>query len=217
MIRIFFAALVAVAASLSSALAQTAPPPATAKAIFANGCFWCSESDFVKVPGVVKVLPGYIGGKTKNPTYEQVGRGDTGHTEAVEVTFDPAKVSYATLVEFYWRNTDVLDAGGQFCDRGDQYRPEIFVLSDEQKRIAEASKLKLVEGKRFAKPIIVPITQAVPSGFTIAEEYHQEYYKKNPLRYNLYRTGCGRDARLQSLWGAEAGGKSILAGAKATN
>jgi methionine-S-sulfoxide reductase len=199
------------------AVAQTPPPPPAGKdgplatAIFASGCFWCTESDFDKVPGVVKTLSGYIGGKTKNPTYEQIGRGDTGHAEAVEVTYDTSKVSYSTLVEYFWRTTDILDAGGQFCDRGSQYRPEIFAVDAEQVRIAEASKQKLVDAKRFAQPIVVKVTLAANLPFTVAEEYHQDYYKTNPIRYYTYRTGCGRDARLQSIWGKEAGGKLVLA------
>lgn len=212
------ALLAAAALAMASPVvtAQTAPPsaPATgplAKAIFASGCFWCTESDFDKVPGVVMTLSGYVGGTTRNPTYEQVGRGDTGHTEAVEVTYDTSKVSYSTLVDYYWRTTDVLDAGGQFCDRGSQYRPAIFTLSDEQRTIAETSKQKLVDSKRFSQPIAVTISAVGATGFTVAEEYHQDFYKKNPIRYFTYRTGCGRDARLKAIWGSEAGGKSVLA------
>jgi methionine-S-sulfoxide reductase len=198
--------------SVVPAFAQTSVSPAgpVAKAIFASGCFWCTESDFDKVPGVLKTLSGYVGGSTKNPTYEQIGRGDTGHAEAVEVTYDPSKVNYETLVEYFWRTTDVLDAGGQFCDRGSQYRPEIFVLDDQQKSIAEASKQKLAASKRFTQPIVVKVTSVPAQGFTVAEEYHQDYYKNNPIRYYTYRTGCGRDARLQAIWGKEAGGKSVL-------
>ncbi len=219
LISLTFLALGVIVGGVAANAQSTPPatPPAAAgsqgpmaDAIFASGCFWCTESDFDKMPGVLKTLSGYIGGKTKNPTYEQVGRGDTGHTEAVKVTYDTSKVTYATLVEYYWRITDVVDGDGQFCDRGSQYRPEIFTLDDEQKKIADASKQKLVESKRFSQPIAVNITPAGPMSFTVAEEYHQDYYKNNPIRYYTYRTGCGRDARLQSLWGKDAGGKAFL-------
>lgn len=182
--------------------------PNLERAIFASGCFWCTESDFDKVPGVVSTVSGYIGGKTEKPTYESISRGNTGHAEAVEITFDRTKVSYEKLLEYYWRTTDILDADGQFCDRGDQYRPEIFVTSPDQRKAAEASKDQLVQSKRFQKPIVVKITDATT--FTAAEDYHQDFYKKNPLRYFTYRAGCGRDARLEALWGAEAGGKKLL-------
>jgi len=193
---------------LSPAWSQDKTPAGLGRATFAGGCFWCTEVDFDKVPGVVSTTSGYIGGKTANPTYEQIGRGDTGHAEAVEVVFDPKVVTYARLVEIYWRTIDPLDAGGQFCDRGSQYRPEIFVHSDEQRAIAEASKKSLVDAKRFPRPIVVAITDATK--FTAAEDYHQDFVKKSPLRYYTYRSGCGRDGRLQSLWGDEAGGKKLL-------
>lgn len=216
MIRSLFATVllgVSIAAS-GTASAQQAPAPAAdagmARAIFASGCFWCTESDYDKMPGVVKTTSGYVGGKTDKPTYESTSRGNTGHAEAVEVVYDPKKVSYATLVEYYWRTTDILDAGGQFCDRGSQYRPEIFVLNDEQRKVAEASKRKLVDAKRFSQPIVVNISGVPATGFTPAEDYHQDFYKKSPVRYFTYRAGCGRDARLQSLWGKEAGGKMYL-------
>ena len=178
------------------------------RAIFAGGCFWCTEVDFDKVPGVVTTISGYIGGRTENPTYDQISRGNTGHAEAVEVTFDPSKVTYDKLVEIFWRTIDPLDKGGQFCDRGDQYRPEIFVTSPDQRKVAEASKGALVASKRFKQPIVVEITNATK--FTAAEDYHQDFYKKSPVRYYTYRAGCGRDARLDSLWGGEAGGKKML-------
>jgi peptide-methionine (S)-S-oxide reductase len=216
MIRLLIAAatLGAAIAVTGAASAQQAPGPAAeaglARAIFASGCFWCTESDYDKMPGVVKTTSGYVGGKTQKPTYESTSRGDTGHTEAVEVVYDPKKVTYATLVEYFWRTTDVLDAGGQFCDRGSQYRPEIFFVNDEQRMTAEASKQRLVDAKRFSQPIVVKISPVTETGFTPAEDYHQDFYKKSPVRYFTYRAGCGRDARLQSLWGKEAGGKAYL-------
>ena len=173
-------------------------------AIFASGCFWCAESDFEKVPGVVSVVSGYTGGHLKNPKYEQVGEGDTGHAEAVEVKFDAAKVSYQSLVDYYWHHTDVVDGGGQFCDRGNQYRPAIFVLGDEQKKIAQDSKAALDKSGALPAPVAVEITDA--TGFYPAEGYHQDYYKTHTLKYNFYRQGCGRDARLKALWGNAVAG-----------
>ena len=173
--------------------------PKLEKATFAMGCFWCSEEAFEKVPGVVSVVSGYTGGKVKNPSYEQVSSGRTGHTEAVEVTYDPAKVSYEKLLETFWLNHDPTVKDRQFCDSGSQYRPEIFYHSEEQKRLAEASKAKWEKDKPFRQPILTPITQA--SEFYPAEEYHQDYYKKNPLQYRFYVSGCGRYQRLDSLWG----------------
>jgi peptide-methionine (S)-S-oxide reductase len=169
------------------------------KATFAAGCFWCAEEAFEKVPGVVEVVSGYTGGKVKNPSYEQVSSGRTGHAEAVQVSFDPAKVSYDKLLDVFWVNHDPTVKDRQFCDSGSQYRPEIFYHSEEQKRLAEASKAKWEKAKPFKQPILTPIT---PAGeFYPAEDYHQDYYKKNPLQYRFYVTGCGRYARLDSLWG----------------
>ena len=169
------------------------------KATFAAGCFWCAEEAFEKVPGVVEVVSGYTGGKVKNPSYEQVSSGRTGHTEAVQVSFDAAKVSYDKLLEVFWLNHDPTVKDRQFCDSGSQYRPEIFYHSEEQKRLAEASKAKWEKAKPFKQPVLTPIT---PAGeFYPAEDYHQDYYKKNPLQYRFYVTGCGRYARLDSLWG----------------
>jgi peptide-methionine (S)-S-oxide reductase len=173
--------------------------PKLEKATFAMGCFWCSEEAFEKVPGVVSVVSGYTGGKVKNPSYEQVSSGRTGHTEAVEVSYDPAKVSYEKLLETFWLNHDPTVKDRQFCDSGSQYRPEIFYHSEEQKRLAEASKAKWEKDKPFRQPILTPITQA--SEFYPAEDYHQDYYKKNPLQYRFYVSGCGRYQRLDSLWG----------------
>lgn len=197
------AVLLVVAASFPAA-AQ----PNLQKAIFAGGCFWCTESDFDKVPGVVSTVSGYIGGKTQNPTYQQIGRGGTGHAEAVEITFDPAVVSYQTLVEIYWRTIDPTDKTGQFCDRGDQYRPEIFAVDGEQKAIAEKSRQALIDAKRFRSAIEVAVTPAPK--FWPAEDYHQDFHNKSPGRYYSYRVGCGRDARLEALWGKEAGGKTLV-------
>src|SRR5580765_303073 len=171
----------------------------TEKAIFAAGCFWCTEEAFEKVPGVVSAVSGYTGGTVKNPSYEQVSSGRTGHAEAVEVTFDPAKVTYEQLLDVFWVNHDPTVKDRQFCDSGSQYRPAIFYLGDEQKRLAEASKSKWEKAKPFKQPILTEITKAGP--FYPAEDYHQDYYKKNPLQYRFYVTGCGRYNRLDSLWG----------------
>jgi peptide-methionine (S)-S-oxide reductase len=171
----------------------------TEKATFAAGCFWCTEEAFEKVPGVISAVSGYTGGTVKGPSYEQVSSGRTGHTEAVEVTFDPAKVSYEKLLDVFWLNHDPTVTSRQFCDSGSQYRPEIFYHSEEQKRLAEASKAKWEKDKPFRQPILTPITPA--SEFYPAEDYHQDYYKKNPLQYRFYVSGCGRYQRLDSLWG----------------
>ena len=168
-----------------------------AKATFAAGCFWCVEADFDKVPGVISTTSGYTGGTAKNPTYEQVSHGGTGHTEAVEIVYDPAKVTYEQLLDHFWKNVDPLMAHRQFCDVGDQYRPAIFVHDDAQRAAAEASKKRVQE--RFNEPVVVQIVQAMP--FYRAEGYHQDYYKKNPVQYRYYRWSCGRDARLKELWG----------------
>ena len=169
-----------------------------AKAVFAGGCFWCMESDFEKVKGVVSVVSGFTGGKTPNPSYDQVSMGGTGHREAVEVSYDPAKVTYGQLVDVFWRNIDPMDFEGQFCDKGQQYLAAIFWGDAEQRRIAEIS---LANAKRrFGEKNVA--TDVLPLGpFYRAEEYHQDYYKKNPIRYHFYRAGCGRDARLKKVWG----------------
>ena len=176
-----------------------APAQTSEKATFAGGCFWCTEEAFEKVAGVTGVVSGYMGGKVRNPSYEQVSTGRTGHTEAVQVTYDPARVSYEKLLETFWVNHDPTVLDRQFCDAGSQYRPEIFYHSEEQMRLAEASKAKWQQAKPFRQPILTPITAA--SEFWAAEEYHQDYYKKNPLQYRFYVTGCGRYQRLDSLWG----------------
>lgn len=175
---------------------STPTPAATAVAIFASGCFWCTESDFEKLPGVISVVSGYTGGKLATPSYEQVGSGLTGHTEAVRIEFDLAQVSYEELLDHFWRTHDLFDGDGQFCDQGSQYRPEIFVLDPQQKTAALASKAAVQ--KRFKARILTPITPA--TRFWPAESYHQDYYKNNPLRYRYYRSGCGRDARIQAIW-----------------
>ena len=179
--------------------AKPSPQSATAKATFAGGCFWCMEPVFDKLPGVVSTTSGYMGGKTKNPTYESISTGTTGHAEVVQIEYDPAKVTYASLLEVFWRNIDPTQRDGQFCDQGTQYRSAIFYHNDEQKKLAEASKAAIQKTKPFKGDIVTEITSAPE--FYRAEEYHQDFYKKNPTRYKIYSTGCGREARLQSLWG----------------
>lgn len=188
----------AVAAEEPTRLAPE-PPEGHAVATFAAGCFWCVEPPFDKLEGVVSTTSGYTAGKTVGPTYKEVSRGGTGHTEAVRVVYDPKKVEYTKLVDVFWRNVDLLDGDGQFCDRGPEYRPAIFTHDDDQKRIAEASKAALAASGRFRQPIAVPVEPAQP--FYVAEDYHQDYYLKNPVKYQYYRWGCGRDARLEELWG----------------
>ena len=182
--------------------AQTAAPATTARAIFAGGCFWCVESDFDKVAGVLSTTSGYTGGTVANPTYEQVSSKHTGHAEAVEVVFDPAKVSYEKLVEYFWRTTDPTMKDRQFCDVGTPYRNAIFPVDAAQMQVALASRAALEKNKPFKEPIVTEIVAA--TAFYPAEEYHQDYYKKNPLRYQYYRTNCGRDARVKQLWGTQA-------------
>jgi peptide-methionine (S)-S-oxide reductase len=180
--------------------AQGAPSNAHDEiATFAGGCFWCVESDFDKVDGVTATISGYTGGHVKNPTYKQVSAGGTGHAESVEVHFDPTKVSYAQLLDVFWHSIDPTVKDQQFCDVGHQYRTAIFYQTDEQKRLAEASKTALERSKPFKEPIVTEIVPA--STFYPAEEYHQDFYKKNPLRYHFYRYNCGRDQRLAALWG----------------
>lgn len=197
-----FTALSLIALSISAASAQPSAT-GTAKATFAGGCFWCVESDFDRVEGVISTTSGYTGGRTANPTYESVSSNTTGHYEAVEIVFDPTKVSYAKLVEYFWRTVDPTDKAGQFCDRGASYRTAIFAHDAEQLKVAQASRDALEKSKPFKAPIVTEILPA--SAFTRAEEYHQDYYKKNSIRYKYYRTSCGRDGRLKELWGAEAG------------
>ena len=174
-------------------------PQNTKEAYFAGGCFWCTEADFEKVDGVIEAISGYTGGHVANPTYEQVSEGGTGHVEAVKVIYDPTKVSYEQLLQYFWMHIDPTDAGGQFVDRGPQYRSVIFYSDEQEHRLAEASKKKLAESGRFDKPIV---TEILPLGpFYPAEEYHQDYYKKNPIRYRYYRYRSGRDQYLKKVWG----------------
>ncbi len=197
-----FALVLLWSAPLLATAAQPAATPAAGrldKATFAGGCFWCMEPPFEKLDGVHAVTVGYTGGRKQNPTYEEVSAGGTGHAESVQILYDPAKISYEKLLDVYWHNIDPTDGGGQFCDRGSQYRPAIFVHDEEQRRIAESSKAALQKNKPFGGPIVVPIVPATT--FWPAEEYHQHYHTKNPIRYAYYRRGCGRDARLRELWG----------------
>jgi peptide-methionine (S)-S-oxide reductase len=206
MLRLLVGSLLGLAA-VGMAAAQTAAPPAAtgqrAVATFAGGCFWCVEADFDKVKGVISTTSGYIGGHTPNPTYKQVSGGSTGHAEAVEIVYDPSVVSYERLLRHFWRNIDPLAKDRQFCDAGTEYRSAIFTHNDEQRRLAEASKKEIEQSGRFKGPIqtqIVPATQ-----FTKAEEYHQDFYLKNATKYKFYRFNCGRDRRLEELWGADRG------------
>ena len=169
------------------------------EAIFAGGCFWCMEPPFDKTPGVVATISGYTGGSLANPTYGQVSGGGTGHYEVLKVTYDPAKVTYAQLLEVFWRNVDPLDAGGQFCDRGSQYRAAIFYGTEEQRELADSSRRAIDQSGKLGKPIVTALVAAAP--FYAAEEYHQDYYKKNPIRYRLYSWNCGRARRLAKVWG----------------
>jgi peptide-methionine (S)-S-oxide reductase len=178
--------------------ATEAPPAKIATAIFSGGCFWCVEADFDKLPGVVDTESGYTGGEVSNPTYEQVSGGGTGHAEAVRITYDPKKVTYEQLLDYFWRHIDPTVKDRQFCDTGNQYRAAIFYQGDAQRLAAEAGKTRLETSGRFSRIY----TQVVPAGaFYPAEEYHQDYYRKNPIRYKFYRTSCGRDARVNELWG----------------
>ena len=192
------------AAAQAATLASSAAPAAAdtqgeAVAIFAGGCFWCMEPPFDKLPGVISTTSGYTGGHTSNPTYEQTSAGGTGHAEALQVRYDPAKVSYEKLLDVFWRNIDPFAVDRQFCDGGNQYRSGIFPASPEQRRLAEASKQAF--SARFNQPIATEITDATT--FYPAEEYHQDYYKKNAVRYKFYRYNCGRDARLEEVWGKQ--------------
>ena len=173
------------------------------EATFAGGCFWCMEAPFDKLPGVVSVTSGYTGGNMKHPTYKQVSAGGTGHAEAVQVVYDPTRIGYTKLLDVFWHNTDPTVVDRQFCDVGSQYRTGIFYHSEEQRLLALKSKEALENSKPFKGPIVTEVTKA--GEFYPAEEYHQHYYKKNPIRYRYYRNGCGRDQRLKELWGDAAG------------
>jgi peptide-methionine (S)-S-oxide reductase len=205
MLKRFHIAAVLAALSMAAVLAGSAstraasPAPGKAHATFAGGCFWCMEGPFDKVPGVVSTTSGYTGGSVKNPSYEQVSSGMTGHAESVDVVYDPAKVTYAQLLDVFWHNVDPVDGGGQFCDRGNQYRTAIFYHDAEQQKLAEESKQALEASGKLKKKIV---TQILPAGeFYAAEDYHQDYYLRNPVRYKYYRYNCGRDDRLKQLWG----------------
>jgi methionine-S-sulfoxide reductase len=202
MLRRTFTAVLAAAALAGVAMPMAQAQSAKAVATFGSGCFWCTESDFDKVEGVLETTSGFMGGTIPNPSYDMVVSGKTGHVEVVQVTYDPAKVSYKQLLDTYWKNVDPFDANGQFCDKGTQYRPVIFVHDGVQKAAADTSKADKAKelAQRFKFPVVVSIEDAKP--FTAAEEYHQNFYKKNASHYSRYRTGCGRDARLKQIWGA---------------
>ena len=199
---IFILRCLAMAIVLVAAAVPAHAAGQTAKAVFAGGCFWCVESDFDKLAGVISTTSGYTGGKTANPTYEQVSANTTGHAEAVEIVFDPARVSYDKLVQHFWRTIDPTTRDRQFCDSGSPYRTAIFAQDADQLRVATASRAALEKTKPFKEPIVTEVVPA--STFYPAEDYHQDYYLKNPVRYKVYRTSCGRDARLKQLWGDAA-------------
>jgi peptide-methionine (S)-S-oxide reductase len=208
---VILAAAVVLSAAAAAQTQPTGPTPAgLAKATFAGGCFWCVEADFDKVPGVKSTVSGYIGGRVANPSYEQVANKGTGHAEAVEVLYDPKTVSYEQLLTYFWRTIDPTTKDRQFCDGGTPYRSGIFVHDAQQLAAAQASRAELEKSKPFAQPIVTEISMATV--FYAAEDYHQDYYKKNPVRYKLYRNGCGRDDRLKQLWG----GLPVPPGAAAT-
>ena len=193
----------------ASMLAMSAPTAASAAAdgglavaTFAGGCFWCVESDFDQVPGVVDTISGYTGGTVENPTYRQVTAGGTGHREAVQVRYDPEQVSYERLLHIFWRSVDPTDGGGQFCDRGESYQSAIFAGNEEERRLAEASRARLEQSGVLDAPVVTPVEAA--GAFYPAEDYHQDYYTKNPIRYRFYRFSCGRDSRVRQVWGGQA-------------
>jgi peptide-methionine (S)-S-oxide reductase len=194
-------AVLAWMAPLPSSGQEPSPKPAAGQAVatFAGGCFWCVEADFDKVPGVVATTSGFMGGTTSNPTYKQVTAGGTGHIEVVQIIYEPKTVSYQHLLDVFWKSVDPYDGGGQFCDRGESYTTAIFAHDDEQRKLADASKERLQKEGPLKQPIATEIRAAGP--FTGAEEYHQNFYQKNPIRYAFYRQGCGRDARLEAIWG----------------
>jgi peptide-methionine (S)-S-oxide reductase len=199
------AALVALACTAPApAVPEAEVPPGTATAVFAGGCFWCMEPPFEALDGVLDVRSGYTGGWTETPTYEEVSAGGTGHYEAVEVRYDPVRVSYERLLEVFWQNVDPTDPTGQFCDRGDSYRTAIFVGDAAERRAAEASKAALEASGRLPQGVVTPILDAMP--FYVAEEYHQDFARRNPVRYRAYRAGCQRDSRLRALGVTESGG-----------
>jgi peptide-methionine (S)-S-oxide reductase len=190
------------AGTAGAATTSPAASPRTATALFAGGCFWSMEKSFEDVPGVIAAVSGYSGGTVKNPSYEEVCSGTTGHYETVRVDYDPAKISYDRLLDIYWHNTDPTDPAGQFCDHGKQYEPVVFVADDPQRRAAEASKQALDKSHLLRKPVVTRILPAGP--FYPAEDYHQDFFKKEPERYEAYRIGCGRDRVMAQLWGKDA-------------
>jgi peptide-methionine (S)-S-oxide reductase len=195
----WFSAFAAYMVGTTCAASTSAP---LERATFAGGCFWCEEATFEGIPGVISVISGFSGGREKDPTYDWVSSGRTGHAESVDIVFDPRRITYAKLLDIYWHNIDPTEANGQFCDHGDQYRSAIFYRGESQRRKAEQSKLAIEKSGRLKGRIvtkIVPFTRFYP-----AEEYHQDYSKKNPIQYNAYRMGCGRDKRLREIWGNEA-------------
>ncbi len=201
MFRTLLIALIASVILSQQAVAAAGTPSSHYEtALFAGGCFWCVESDFDKIPGVIETVSGYTGGHKPDPTYQEVVAGGTGHTEVVQIVYDPAKITYRELVDKLWRTIDPTTPNRQFCDSGNQYRTAIFYNSPQQKMAAEQSKMALEKTKPFEAPIVTEITQATK--FYAAEDYHQNFYKKNPLRYNFYRLNCGRDQRLEHLWGS---------------
>jgi peptide-methionine (S)-S-oxide reductase len=197
------------AATSTPAAATTAAPAKAAlqTATFAGGCFWCVETDFEQRPGIVSVVSGFTGGQKLNPTYEEVSAGGTGHAESVEITFDPSKVTYAKLLDIFWHSIDPTQANGQFCDHGNQYRSAIFYHDETQHRLADQSKRDIEASKILKKPIVTQIVAATK--FYPAEEYHQDFWKKDPVRYTSYREGCGRDKRLVEVWGKLAAKPSV--------
>lgn len=200
--KMLFIAILGLSVNLVETTAVMAAPNLE-KATFAGGCFWCMEHPFDELLGVVSVTSGYTGGQKKNPTYEEVSAGGTGHAESVEVIYDPARISYEKLLNVFWHNIDPTAKDRQFCDSGHQYRSAIFYHNEEQHRLALQSKELLEKNKTFKEPVVTEIVQATE--FYPAEDYHQHYYKKNPIRYKFYRTTCGRDRRLKELWGDAAG------------
>ncbi len=188
--------------SNAQSLAESSPTPTAqySKAIFAGGCFWCMEKPFDELPGVIATTSGYTGGTKVNPTYREVSSGNTGHAEAVQVSYDPQQVKYEQLLSVFWKNIDPLDSKGQFCDKGNQYRSAIFYTDDPQKALAEASKAAVIKAKNFSQPVATEITAATT--FYPAEDYHQNYYQTNSVKYKFYRYSCGRDRRLEEVWGS---------------
>jgi peptide-methionine (S)-S-oxide reductase len=202
MIRLFVRIVLFASATAASAATPVDVPPGHAVATFAGGCFWCMEPPYDKLPGVKATISGYTGGKKADPTYQAVTTGTTGHAEAVQVIYDPKVVSYEKLLDVFWVNIDPTVKDRQFCDSGNQYRTGIWYHDEAQRKAAEASKAAIEKSKTFKDPIVTPIEMA--GAFYPAEDYHQDYYRKNPVRYQVYRSGCGRDARLKQLWGDRA-------------